>query len=69
MSTLKEDIFNIISNGITSVHCDNCYFKNKCPQEQKLEEGTCVDWSISNDLAEDITYDIINLIRNRLEIK
>ncbi len=67
--SLKGDILNSITNNLIGVSCDNCYNKDKCPQEQKLEEGTCVDWTVSDDLAVDITDDIMDLICKSLGVR
>lgn len=70
--SLRGDILNSITNNLIVVNCDNCYNKGRCPNEQykatKEREGTCVDWAVSDDLAVDITDDVMNLICKRLGV-
>ena len=71
--SLRDDILNYLSNNIFGAHCDNCYNKEHCPDIQykttRESGGACFDWMISDDLAEDITDEIMDLVRNALGVK
>lgn len=70
---LRDDILNSLNNNLVGAHCDNCYNKGHCPDIQykatRESGGACVDWAVSDDLAEDITDDIMDLIRSSLGVR
>ena len=71
--SLRDYISSSISNNVIGANCDNCYNKEYCPSEQykatKESGGACVDWAMSDDLAEDITDDIIDFICKNLGVR
>lgn len=71
--SLRDDIFNLITNNLIGVNCDNCINKKICPEIQykpiKESEGACVDWAVSDDLAEEFTDNIMDLIYKKLGVR